>query len=81
MAGQARVAGSQRRPQIVLSADAPDGSGWHLAVDLAPAFDQAGRGSGERRGDGIPLVGELTLTGPGNARVSAPARASSKTRT
>ena len=67
LVGQARVAGSQRRPQLVLSADAADGSGWHLDVALVPAFDQ------RRRSAGIPLVGEFTLTGPGSATATGQA--------
>ena len=74
MDGQASVDQSQGQPQLLLSADASDGSGYHLEASLAPTATQGQSGRRSReRGEGsgnnglttIGLIGQFTLSGPG----------------
>ncbi len=84
MQGQATVDQSQRLPRLLLSADATDGSGYHLDATLSPATQQnQGRQSrqrgGESEGEGeqssgtIGLIGRFTLSGSGFAPVTGQA--------
>lgn len=82
MRGEAQVDRSQRTPQLLISADATDGS-YHLDTTLMPvAGSQAQRGRGEREGGGdrgaqsaqvTSLAGRFTLTGSGFTAVNGDA--------
>ena len=64
MSGQLAVNQNGQTPSIQLTADATDGSGWHLQGVFTPVNN--GR---SQRADSIGLDGQFSLTGPGNQQI------------
>jgi methionine sulfoxide reductase heme-binding subunit len=76
MQGVAQVDRSQQVPKLLLSADAADGSGYHIDAALQPVSVRSapqGRGRGEGGGGSqrvTNLAGQFTLSGPNMADVT-----------
>lgn len=65
LTGQAQVQRNERQVQLVLGADATDGSGWHLDVTLAPTRQRPAAGA--QNNSSTALVGQFSLNGPVSA--------------
>ena len=78
MLGNAVISQSQRQTSLVITADATDGSGWHLDVVLQPTRPGRGdEGSGEdgergERGERSQGAGSQTIGLAGQFELSAP---------
>lgn len=78
MQGGAQIDQSQSVPQLLLSADATDGSGYHVdvsvqpvAVHVSPRRGDGGFGEREGRSQRVTdLAGQFTLSGPNGSSVT-----------